>query len=521
MRKMRKNFISGLSLIVILSLIFALASCSKPTEGGQPTGKPTEAPSETDPAETSEPVNEEPVELSILMSGDNTPSEDNIVLQELGRRTNTIIKMTYVPGADHATKKSTLAASNSLPDIFNTSGDEAIEFKEGGFLAEVGDLIYKYAPNIIANIGENLEKAPINSDGIYLVLDARLGYIRQLNMRTDWLANLGMELPTDLDSLYKVLYAFTYNDPDGDGQDDTFGLCANTNPNMFATIFGAYGIPVNCNIELEDGTVTIWVKHPKFLEAMEYINKLNKDGLIEPDWATIPTMDMFGKLWNGVAGAIEWECVGPTNNWMPSRYTEDPVPTFDFPIIKGPDGSHGTPTTYMSLTSGWAFSSNCKNLEAAVKFANYCMSEEGNELLYLGIEGTMYRWIDKEAGQYELLGEYKDSATHRASGGWVYWYLFAPTHHTEIRTFNKQTQEGVALARKISIPHVYIATPLQTRLEYGADMDQLINEMYVEMLAADGDLKSIYDRYIGEWESIGGTEWEIEATKAWKAQEGN
>ena len=462
---------------------------------------------------------EAPAKISILLSGDNTPSADNLVLKELGKRTNTIIDMTYVPGSDLKTKKSTLAASGTLPDIFGTDGDEALEFREGGLLAEVGDLVEQYAPNVLDNVGENLSKSPVNEDGIYMILTAKLPYCKQLNLRTDWLANLKMDMPTDPDSLYDVLYAFTFKDPDGNGKNDTFGLCANADPLSFASVFGAYNIPVGKAIELEDGAVTSWVKHPKFLEAMAYINKLNRDGLIEPEWATVPQMDMFSKLWNGVAGGIEWECVGPTNNWMPSRYTEETPPTFDFPVIKGPEGYHGTPAAMPSLTTGYAFSSKCKNLESAVKLANFCMSEEGSELLYLGVENVMFKWTDKANGGYEYLGEYKDNATHRAAGGFVYWSLFAPAMNAEIETFNRQTREGVALARENGIPYVNIVQTLETRTELGADMDQTIDEMYVDLVAADGDLKPIYDSYIKEWEEIGGKEWEEEATEAWKGQD--
>lgn len=511
MRKAKRAMCLILSLAMVISMAVSMTACSKAGSSGQTSGNgtPTSTP-------TSTPT--EPAEISILLFGDNTPAADNLVLQELGKRTNTKINMTYVPTKDVTAKKSTLAAANSLPDIFPTSGSEAVEFKEGGMLAEVGDLVNKFAPNIIANVGENLPKAEINNDGTYLILNARLEYVNQLNLRTDWLKKLGLEMPTDLDSLYNVYYAFTHNDPDGDGKNDTFGLACDASPLEYETIFGAYGIPANNAIELADGTVTTWAKHPKFLEAVQYINKLRKDGLIEPDWATIPRMDMFGKLWNGVAGALEWECVGPTNNWMPSRYTESTPPTFDFPVIKGPEGKFGTSAAAPDLDSGYAFSSKCKNLEAAVKLANYCMSDEGSELLYLGVEDTMFKWTDKENGKYELLGEYKDSATHRAAGAFCYWWLFAPTNHAEIRTFNKQTQEGVALAYKNGIEHVDVVKTLKSRTDYGADMDQTIKEMFVELVASDGDLKAIYDEYIKRWEEEGGKEWETEATAAWKEQ---
>lgn len=166
-----------------------------------------------------------------------------------------------------------------------------------------------------------------------MVPSPALEYTANVNLRSDWLENLGLEEPVDLESYRNVLHAFTYDDPDGDGQDDTYGLTfrldnlTTASEKAFQNIFGAYGIPKGREIELEDGTVTTWVKHPRFLEAISYIRTLINDGVVEPDYVAIPQMDMFGKLWTGVAGCLEWECVGPTNNWMPSRYTEDPVPT--------------------------------------------------------------------------------------------------------------------------------------------------------------------------------------------------
>ena len=62
-------------------------------------------------------------------------------------------------------------------------------------------------------------------------------------MRVDWLKNLGLEMPTDLDSLYDVLYAFTYDDPDGNGQQDTVGIVMPMAQYMqWDNLFGAFGI---------------------------------------------------------------------------------------------------------------------------------------------------------------------------------------------------------------------------------------------------------------------------------------
>ena len=43
-------------------------------------------------------------------------------------------------------------------------------------------------------------------------------------IRQDWLDNLKLEVPTTIDELEEVMRAFTEDDPDGNGQDDTYGL---------------------------------------------------------------------------------------------------------------------------------------------------------------------------------------------------------------------------------------------------------------------------------------------------------
>lgn len=474
-------------------------------------------------AEEASWTNDDTAEITILMGGDNTPNDDNIVLQELEKRTNTKINMIYVPAGDIGTKLNAMIAAGDLPDIFQSGGQDLEDLKAAGLLADMTDVLDAVGENVLAETGEYIHDITANKDGIYMIPNANIGYMTNINIRTDWLENLGLEMPTDLESFAAVMHAFTYDDPDGDGEDNTYGYSLGFDNFVGGpvgnNIFGAFGIPRGQNIELEDGTVTTWVKHPKFLDAIKYIKGLIDDGVCEPDYMTIPTMSMFEKLWTGVSGCLEWECVGPTNNWMPGRYTEDPVPTLGFTTLTGPDGECGTPAAYPNMTSGWVFSSACENLEGAARIANYLMSEEGNNLVYLGVEDVMYKWVDKENGQIERIGEYADDATHRANGGYCYWSLFTPKNSAEIRTLNAQTQEGVALANANGIDWVYITENSDVAAEFGADMRQVINEMIAELLVTDvDDMQDVYDDYMAEWSEVGGADWEVEVTELWNAQ---
>ena len=59
-----------------------------------------------------------------------------------------------------------------------------------------------------------LKKVAINNDGVYMVPSPALEYTANVNLRSDWLENLGLEEPVDLESYRNVLHAFTYDDPE-------------------------------------------------------------------------------------------------------------------------------------------------------------------------------------------------------------------------------------------------------------------------------------------------------------------
>ena len=525
-----KRFLS--ILLAVLMLVAVLAACGGKDDGQSSSKVPESSKDEGSKDEGSkvgssgvgEDTGNAP-EVTIMMDGDNTPNATNMVLDKLGETTNTKINMIYTPTDDAATKRSTMAASDTLPDIFRVQGvvTEAQEYVDAGLIYNLAGLEDK-APNWFGNAGDLISQVPANQDGaIYYVPSCQLGYAYNLNIRTDWLENLRMEMPTNLDELYDVYYAFTNSDPDGNGEKDTFGLATDADPRSFDSIFGAYGIPANKNnIVLEDGTVSIYTKHPDYLEAIKYIRRLIKDGLVEPDWLTIPAMDKFGKMWNGVAGAMEFQCVGPTNNWMPGRYTEEVTPTFGFATIEGPNGKKGVSPIFADVTGGWCIAARTENIDACLRVADFCCTDDGNDLLYLGVEGVMFQWTNKENGEYEYLGEYTDGAKQRAEGGFCYSWLCPPAVSCEMCCFNAQTREGVELAHNNMITEgvVDCQDVLQTRSDYGSDMDSVISEMYVALLQAgsDDELQGIYDEYMKRWETEAhGAEWEKEITDWYNA----
>lgn len=459
-------------------------------------------------------------EITIMLSGDNTPTEDNAVVRAINEKLGINLKVVYVPGADYVAKLNTLIAAKTLPDIFITRDNlSASDFRDQGMLMQMDTLLESYGQDIVKELAEELKNSPVNQkDGIYGVFPASVWYGSNLSIRTDWLKKLQMEMPTNLDELYEVLKAFTFNDPDGNGQNDTIGYVATMSAlRTFEHIFGAYGICVDENYLLEDGTVTTYMKAPLYLDAIKYLRRLYQEGIMDPDFATIPLMSAFEKVWTGRTGVFDFQNVGTTNNWMPSRYTEDPLPTFDFAIISGPGGDGGAVKQYPRYNYNYVIASTCQYPEKAMELLNYLYTEEGDELTYLGVEGLHYEWVDKQAGTYKMLEPYTDQATHRSDGAFVYCQ-FLPVTTAEMRSLNQQTREGQALSQENAVEYPYIIAALEAKDEYGPTLSDITKEALAQLIVTTGDLEAEYAAFVARWEEEGGLEYEAEATQAYADQ---
>lgn len=99
--------------------------------------------------------------------------------------------------------------------------------------------------------------------------------------------------------------------------------------------------------------------------------------------------------------------------------------------VNGPRNSNGDdPVLPVNGISGWTLtfiSKNCKNPERAIKFIDYLMSEEGQKLTYLGIEGETYDIVDGtpvlKPEVQQLLSTDREKYDARYGADNAYWML--------------------------------------------------------------------------------------------------
>lgn len=135
-----------------------------------------------------------------------------------------------------------------------------------------------------------------------------LGYLRSI--RQDWLDNLGMELPTTIDEFYDVIQAFTEDDPDGNGKDDTVGMTS-SGVWMMADIFGSFGVPLNHvmdhaitpdphdNFRFNDGMLK-----PGMKGALEWLRKAYANGYLDEEVFTNSSSDIRTRMYGGQFGSV-------------------------------------------------------------------------------------------------------------------------------------------------------------------------------------------------------------------------
>ena len=449
------------------------------------------------------------------------PPEENFVLdgleEKLGFNLDIIVCAT---NDDYNNRLATLKAARNLPDIVPATRAELVEMVENGVVLPLDDLLKEYGQNIITDKGQYLEGYTIDGQ-IYGISSVGAEDIQPYMMavRKDWLDNLGMAVPTNLDELYEVLKAFTLNDPDKNGEKDTRGLCISLNSayTYKYVIYEAFGIsPRYAN--LVDGKVVPDLLHPNYLEMIKYYRKLYHEGLMEPDFATRPWIQCAEDLWNGKFGAIVFAPGGTANNWM-SRYSE-PKPEWVFLNLYGVDGvQHGFDNSRPDLADCVAISAACENPVEAMKFLDYFVTEEAQDLILLGIEGKHF--VNNEDGSASYLSPYaEDISLQRNEGGAAYAYIIGSLkHNAPTKTLNATTRDAINLG--LSNPFadaVYLFTTPEIELELGSLLTDISLEAFASLIVSNGDIEAEYQSYVDKYLRSGGQEWIEQATEIYNSQ---
>ncbi len=252
-----------------------------------------------------------------------------------------------------------------------------------------------------------MKNSSINGE-IYGIYRARDLIRASIIIRTDWLENVGLEMPKTIDEFYDVLKAFKEKDPDGNGKDDTYGMVVpkwmglgNGSPwDIMQTWFGApnrYGID-------EKGELIPDFTTEEYMEALRFFKKLYDEGLINKDFAVMDSAKWNDPIVKGKAGVIV--DTGSRASQIQSAMEEaDPANKDVIDVtgtVKGPKGTYTFPTSgYAGMIAiPKASVKTEKELKEVLSFLDKMNDEEAQIIANNGIKGRNYKL---ENGTYTSL----------------------------------------------------------------------------------------------------------------------
>lgn len=403
-------------LLILSQVLAACAPAAQPTEAQQPTEpQAEEQPVQPEPTEPVEELPTEPVDIILWAQATVTesgpPPDDwvafDLIREELG------INLEYViipPAGDGEAKVNAAAAANDLPDIFqittsnNTDRDALYRFYELGLLAPVDDMFAKMPVRTANYYNNEILLDLVTFDGSVYglpqppIIPKREGFV----IRQDWLDALGLEAPTTPEELIEVATAFTTQDPDGNGQDDTYGIGAFIEgPGLgrrFDYLFGAYGVLDLWNfIDASADTFELNVRDPQYYEAMKVMVALNDAGVIDPDWPTLGK-DEFRARWKQGRFGIMWEdfaALTNKSNYAPFDENYPEGSWTPLPALTGPEGEayYGLYQGNFSIFAVSQTAADDGKKEAIARLLEW-IATDGYYLLGFGEEGVNFNLDD-------------------------------------------------------------------------------------------------------------------------------
>ncbi len=339
------------------------------------------------------------------------PSGD--VTQKLEEYTGVEIDFTWVPDASKTERLNAALASNSLADIVSLTEINNTTVRSSlasGMFWDVEPYLEEF-PNLAEISEDRLESSRIDGRiyGVpFLKPIARYGVL----VRKDWLDNLGLDVPSTLEELAAVAQAFTEDDPDGNGADDTVGFVERDESfNVgFRSLSGYFGADNWFTITDDDEVMPSFMQ-PEYKEAMEWFRNIYDNGWMNSDFAVMAKNDQKNYIVQGRGGIVLSglqevrnyidDAAGTDEEHMEWVLINDIVhENVERRILSDTNGGMG----------GWlAIPKNNveteEDLRVVLKFINDLMDEEPFTLMTQGIEGVHYE-IDDE-GVYVRLDDTK------------------------------------------------------------------------------------------------------------------
>lgn len=328
-----------------------------------------------------------------------TVSANNTIAKWLKKNLGFSIELVHIGTASLQEQLGLMAAADNLPDIFTIRSDASpiyYTLRDSGQLMDIENLLNDWGPNVIAARGQEQIDSMRDPDGVL----RSVAYCTEssydvMMIRKDWLDKLNLKVPTTTEELRTVMNAFVYQDPDGNGEDDTYGfLSLRGGARGMLTLFAAFGAnPGDCWNVVDSKVVYSFLQTDRMVPAVKYIRSLYEQGLLGEgvDFQMAGT-EYNAVVSNGKVGIVQDECwyLNPGTSWF---YADPTAEWIYMDPIEGPDGYSGYVNWMNPYYRGrTCIAANCEDPIAAMQYLNFIADYDNLVTIRTGVEGIHWTY---------------------------------------------------------------------------------------------------------------------------------
>lgn len=414
MRKKKTVAIS--SAVLLLSAV--MAGCASSNGSGDPESSPSNS---TPPSSGNQKI-----KLEVMQSASGLPSPDkDFVKKELDQALNIDLVMNaYGSADDYQNQLNVRMASGNLPDLFGVNKAQIQQYQKQNLLLDLTPYLESDLQPVLDFIGEETVKKGMVDGKVYAIPKAPGIPSTTIWIRKDWLDNLKLEIPQTIEQFFEVARAFTEDDPDQNGVNDTIGYTGGS-LSTFAPLYGSFGTVNPGEFFVKDGELINSLYDPAMKEALTFFHELMSAGVVDPEIMANSGFLHQEKAIKGQAGMlfIDWaniskdeiveqiHTVNPNAEWIPLETPE------------GPGGAYANSWDIGNAGAMFAIPRTLENdsekLSKVFELLNYVSTGEGSLLVQFGLEGRHFNIEGDQVVATELMGE-------EAGYTWLYQFTGRP-----------------------------------------------------------------------------------------------
>lgn len=428
-------------------------------------------------------------------------------------------------------------ATDDPPDIVafdaGANGEGYLrQLYDEGFLVENWYDYEQQIPAWLSAMDDDAERYFTTSDGKLIALAPQPDpNIWGFQIRKDWLDALGLDVPGTPEELFEIARAFTFDDPDNNGKDDTWGLTsagAGQNVGEIANLKLMWGPN---NFYVKDNEVSHFVIDGTEKAFLDYMRRVVDAGIIEPNWYTIAWSERKAPLFQGALGTAWYPGVLVTEfvnegGWEP----EDAVKLWThMPMPAGsPEGGKLYPPGFFSrmhTVSANAESDTVKFMKIIELMEGVCFPNPGYYKLRFGVEIDKGKLVDLPGGYKVTLAgpgseRYRSGENFLGAADWGKWH----SSRGDLVIFSSGTSEDdipmdvygqIDLNSGAQAEDTYAPDAHYLHLDktIEGELNTILNEFeYKYITGATDD----YDAFVQRWLDAGGQQLLVDAEEQFR-----